>query len=172
MASTPGSGADASDRPAVTWEPPQQEAGPGPGLQFGGYGSRLVAYLLDGVILTVVLFVLGFVATLPAAASGSGGANAISSIAVVIVLVLTFAYFPFFWMRSGQTPGMRPFNLYVVRDRDGGSVSGGQAILRLIGMWVAALPLYLGFIWIFIDSRRRGWHDLIAGTVVVERRPS
>jgi uncharacterized RDD family membrane protein YckC len=33
---------------------------------------------------------------------------------------------------------------------------------------VNSLVFYLGFIWIFIDSRRRGWHDLIAGTVVVE----
>jgi len=29
--------------------------------------------------------------------------------------------------------------------------------------------VYLGYVWIFIDARRRGWHDLIAGTVVIER---
>jgi uncharacterized RDD family membrane protein YckC len=141
-------------------------------MQFGGYGARLIAYVIDGVILTIALFVLVFVAAIPAAASGSQGTNAVTSLAVLIVIVLSLAYFPFFWTRSGQTPGMRPFNLYVVRDRDGGRVSGGQAVLRLIGMWVASIPFYLGFIWIFIDSRRRGWHDLIAGTVVVERRPS
>jgi uncharacterized RDD family membrane protein YckC len=64
---------------------------------------------------------------------------------------------------------MRPFGLYVVRDSDGGRISAGQAILRLIGLWVSALPFYLGYIWIFIDARRRGWHDLIAGTVMIER---
>jgi uncharacterized RDD family membrane protein YckC len=63
---------------------------------------------------------------------------------------------------------MRLFRLRVVRDADGGPISGGQAILRLIGFWVSSFVLYLGFIWILIDSRRRGWHDLIAGTVVIE----
>jgi uncharacterized RDD family membrane protein YckC len=57
----------------------------------------------------------------------------------------------------------------VVRDADGGPVRMRTAILRLVGMYVASTVFYLGFIWIFIDKRRRGWHDLIAGTVVVHR---
>jgi len=38
---------------------------------------------------------------------------------------------------------------------------------RRIGFWVSHLVFYLGFIWIFVDKRRRGWMDLIGGTVVV-----
>ena len=60
------------------------------------------------------------------------------------------------------------FRLHVVRDRDGGPISGGQAILRLFGLWLSGAVFYLGYIWILIDSRRRGWHDLIAGTCVIE----
>ena len=67
----------------------------------------------------------------------------------------------------------------VVRDADGGPVTMGSAILRLLGYWVSGLVFYLGYIWIFIDKRKRGWFDLIAGTVVVKaaevsapRRPS
>ena len=56
----------------------------------------------------------------------------------------------------------------VVRDVDGGPVSMGSAILRLLGYWISGLVFYLGFIWIFIDKRKRGWFDLIAGTVVVK----
>ena len=33
----------------------------------------------------------------------------------------------------------------------------------------SAAVVYLGFAWVFIDARRRGWHDLIAGTVVIEK---
>ena len=36
-------------------------------------------------------------------------------------------------------------------------------------MYVASAVFYLGFIWILVDKRRRGFHDLIAGTVVVKR---
>ena len=57
----------------------------------------------------------------------------------------------------------------VVRDSDGGKISGAQAFVRMLGMWVSAAVFYIGYIWIFIDARRRGWHDLIAGTVVIER---
>ena len=84
------------------------------------------------------------------------------------VIVVPFVYFPYYWARSGQTPGMKMMSIRVVRDRDGGPVTGGQAILRLIGYWVSGFVFYLGYIWIFIDKRKRGWHDLIAGTVVVE----
>jgi uncharacterized RDD family membrane protein YckC len=83
--------------------------------------------------------------------------------------VVTLGYFPWFWVRDGATPGMKMQNLRVVRDADGGPLSVGQAILRLIGYWVSGAVFYLGFIWIFIDKRRRGWHDLIAGTVVIKQ---
>ena len=63
---------------------------------------------------------------------------------------------------------MRVFRLRVVRDRDGGPISGGQASLRLLGYWVNGIVFYIGFAWILIDARRRGWHDLIASTVVIE----
>ncbi len=57
----------------------------------------------------------------------------------------------------------------MLRDSDGGRISAGQAVLRGVGFVVSSIPLYLGFIWIFIDPLRRGWHDLIAGTVMIER---
>ena len=63
---------------------------------------------------------------------------------------------------------MRPFKLRVVMDKDGGKVTMGPAILRLIGYWIDQIIFYLGYIWVLIDSRRRGWHDLIAGTVVIQ----
>ena len=99
---------------------------------------------------------------------------ALSGIAAAVVLVLaamavSILYFPFFWQRTGQTPGMRPFHLWVVRDRDGAGFGWGTALLRLLGLYVAASVFYLGFLWVFVDKRRRGWQDLIAGTIVIER---
>ncbi len=46
---------------------------------------------------------------------------------------------------------------------------GGPRGLRMLGMYVSSAVFYLGFIWILVDKRRRGFHDLIAGTVVVKR---
>jgi uncharacterized RDD family membrane protein YckC len=161
----------ASSAPPVAWEAPKEEIGPAPGVKFAGYGARLVAYILDVVILSIALS-LFFTATLDMAISGDTAGDTGTGILILLGIILSLAYFPFFWAWSGQTPGMRPFKLFVVRDRDGGPISIGQALLRLIGVIISSVPLYIGFIWVFIDARRRGWHDLIARTVVVERRLS
>ena len=165
--------------PIVSWEAPAEEVGPAPGIKFAPHGGRLLAYILDALIVTAVLIVLGIALSIllvgVAATGGRGnpatvGVGVLGGFAFILVLlVVTFGYFPYFWAKSGQTPGMRPFNLYVVRDSDGGKISGAQAFVRLLGTWVSAAVFYVGYIWIFIDPRRRGWHDLIAGTVVIER---
>jgi uncharacterized RDD family membrane protein YckC len=169
----------ATPPPPVSWESPASVEGPAPGVEFAPHGARLVAYILDTIILGVVitaLLLIGFIllgsgttvqgnevtAVSPAAATGF-------SVIAIVCLVIGLLYFPFFWARGGQTPGMRPFSLRVVRDRDGGSIGWGTAFLRLIGLWVAGAVFYIGYIWIFIDKRRRGWQDLIAGTVVVKQ---
>jgi uncharacterized RDD family membrane protein YckC len=149
-------------------------AGPAPGYAFGGFGERLVAWIVDWIINVVVIVAVAIVGGLATGAGAISG-NALLAgtslfITILAVVIIPLAYFPYFWVRDGQTPGMRIFGLKVVRDSDGGPVSVGQAILRLIGYWISQLVFYLGYVWIFVDKRRRGWHDLIAGTVVVKRQ--
>jgi uncharacterized RDD family membrane protein YckC len=152
------------------WQAPTEQAGPAPGVEFAPHGARLFSYILDVIILSIALIIFSVVVAGIIAASGSNAASiALAAVLVVGVIVLSIGYFPWFWMHSGQTPGMRPFSLVVVRDRDGSPIDGGQAVLRLIGYWIDALAFYIGFAWILIDDRRRGWHDLIAGTVVIKR---
>lgn len=163
--------------PVVAWEVPQEPAGPAPGVVFAPHGERFAAYFLDGLFLFAVYVLASLVAFVPlllmsrAGGEGAGGPAGVVAFMVffVVAFAVAIAYFPYFWQRSGQTPGMRFFRLQVVRDRDGGSLSWGTAWLRLLGLYVAGAVFYLGFIWVFVDKRRRGWHDLIAGTVVIKR---
>jgi uncharacterized RDD family membrane protein YckC len=149
------------------WRPPEPEPGPAAGMAFASPGSRLVAYILDLVIQFVVVLVLGVLSLVltviffPLAI--------LSSLAIFVVGI---GYFPYFWARSGQTPGMSQMKIKVVRDADGGPLTAGAAILRFIGLTIGLAVLYIGVIWIFIDKRKRGWQDLIAGTVVVELPPT
>ena len=156
--------------PPAAWEAPVEEVGPAPGIRFADHGARLLSYILDSIILTAVIVLLVVVVVAIIAASNSGAvAVGLTILLVLGVLALSIGYFPWFWVRGGQTPGMKPFRLYVVRDRDGGPVSGRAAALRLLGYVVNSFAFYIGFGWILIDKRRRGWHDLIAGTVVIQR---
>jgi uncharacterized RDD family membrane protein YckC len=145
------------------WTGPDPEAGPAPGIEFGSPGARLVAYLVDQLVQWGLTLVLILAAAILGAIFVPLGA-----LAFVAGLALLFIYFPYFWVRSGQTPGMRLMQIKVVRDADGGPIGWGSAILRWIGYWVSAVVFYIGFIWIFIDKRKRGWHDLLGGTVVIK----
>ncbi len=150
--------------PLNAWARPVEPEGPAPGVAYGGAGERLLAYIIDGLVVLVANFVLFLAAVILLII-----ALPVGILVFLAIFVVDIAYFPYFWKTRGQTPGMRQFQLYVVRDRDGGPITTGQAILRLIGYWVDGVVFYLGFIWILIDSRKRGWHDLIAGTVVIKR---
>ena len=156
------------------WQVPYVEPGPAPGVAFASPGPRLAAYIVDIIIVTMVIILVAIVGGLATAVSFRGGAGAatVSSVVLLVfgILAVSLGYFPYFWAHDGSTPGMRMFGLRVVRDIDGGPISGGQAVLRLLGYWVSSIAFYLGFVWIFVDRRHRGWHDLIAGTVMIERR--
>ena len=156
------------------WQPPQETTGPAPGVRYADHGARLLSYILDvlfwGVLIFAVAIVLGGLGVILAGAGQRLAADLSFFGLVLAFFVVSLGYFPYFWVRGGQTPGMVVFGLKVVMDRDGGPVTVGPAILRLNGYSIDALVFYVGFAWILIDSRRRGWHDLIAGTVVIQTR--
>ena len=123
--------------------------------------------MVDATLLIVLVAVL--VLPLLALEGANTTTRIVLGLAVVMIaIVLEFGYFPWFWLRGGRTPGMRLFRLRVVRDRDGGPLSRREALLRTIGLFfVSPVVLYLGFAWALVDRRRRTWHDLLAGTVVI-----
>jgi uncharacterized RDD family membrane protein YckC len=149
--------------PATAWQAPEPQPGPAPGVAFADYGARLVAYIIDIVITIVLVIVLAVVAGVLALAL-----PVLSILPILAIIIIPLVYFPYYWSKTGQTPGMKQTGIRVVRDSDGGPITTGAAILRLLGYWVSGAVFYIGYIWIFVDKRRRGWHDLIAGTVVVK----
>ncbi len=161
----------ASAPPPQQWTPPVV-AGPAPGVKYAGNGARFIAWIVDGLILSVLIWVVVIVVGIliaAIAATGSDTAAALGIVAAIAaVFVVSLAYLPWFWSHGGQTPGMKILRLRLVRAVDGGPVGGGQAVLRLIGYYISAFVFYIGFLWILIDSRRQGWHDKIAGTVMIE----
>jgi len=149
------------------WQAPEPGAGPAPGIAFASPGSRLVAYILDLVIQFLAILMVGVVGFILGAVFVLFGV-----LAGFAILALTIGYFPYFWAKDGQTPGMNAMKIKVVRDADGGQVTIGQAILRLIGLWIGIAVFWIGVLWIFVDKRQRGWQDLVGGTVVVNAQPA
>jgi uncharacterized RDD family membrane protein YckC len=81
-------------------------------------------------------------------------------------LVVALAYFAGMWAWKGTTIGGVVLSLRVVR-LDNGPVTFPVALVRGLGAALSAVVLFLGFLWIAWDDEKQGWHDRIAGTVVV-----
>src|SRR5919201_1169257 len=72
-----------AQQPPVSWEAPEEVRGPAPGLEYGGFGARFVAYLVDAFVVTIAIIVLSIVlGTVIAlgAANNSGGVAAVGGI--------------------------------------------------------------------------------------------
>lgn len=73
-----------------------------------------------------------------------------------------------FWMYKSATPGKMATQLTIIDAKTGTKPSSGQFIVRYLGYYVSMIPLFLGIIWVGIDKRKQGWHDKLAGTVVIK----
>lgn len=88
--------------------------------------------------------------------------------ATLISFVFTALYFIFFWVsQNGQTLGNRLLAIRVVRE-DNQRMDVGTGIIRYIGYLLSSAALLLGFIWIAFDSKKQGWHDKMAKTIVIK----
>ncbi len=75
----------------------------------------------------------------------------------------------FFWIKFRATPGKMALACKVVNATTGENLGVGRAIVRYLAYFISGIFLGLGFLWIAFDKRKRGWHDMIAGTVVLRR---
>jgi uncharacterized RDD family membrane protein YckC len=144
-----------------------------PASPFAGVTSRGVALVVDAFAIVAGTAVVGGAASLVAAVVGGVRpewlAQTLLSLATVAIAV---GYFVVFWQTAGQTPGMRLMGVRVLSTRHDGRLTGWQAILRTIGLALAIIPCFLGFLPALFDSRRRALPDYLAGTVVVYDDPS
>jgi uncharacterized RDD family membrane protein YckC len=135
---------------------------------YAGIVSRTVALAIDAAALTVGFAiasgVLGLILSLFTAVEVSSPGAVLGAAGLWSVVVAS--YFVLFWTLTGETPGMRLMALRVSNGA-GDPPRFGKALLRLVGMILAAIPFFAGYLPILFDDRRRGLHDMLAGTVVV-----
>ncbi len=75
-----------------------------------------------------------------------------------------------FWIYKSATPGKMAVSAKIVDARTGDRPSARQCVIRYLGYYVSTLPLCLGLIWVAFDPLKQGWHDKLAGTVVVSTK--
>lgn|GEM_PF-467646 len=148
---------------AVTQYPGATGALPVSQMPLADAGTRLGAFVLDGIAMTVPLFVL----------LGLAAATTSPLLAFMGSLLFLFGpalYFVACWAGGGQTLGYQALGLRVVRT-DGSRVGLGSAIARCVGLYLCFMLNIvgaLGIVWMLWDDRRQGWHDKIGDTIVVK----
>jgi uncharacterized RDD family membrane protein YckC len=135
-----------------------------PAVHYAGFWARFFATILDTILqcLVVAPFLLYFfgVGVLMDYNSDLGKTDFYVSAGLMVAVVL-------FWKYKSATPGKMMMGLKVVDATTFGPVPTGRLVLRYVAYYVSLLPLCLGFVWVAFDRRKRGFHDMIAKTVVV-----
>jgi uncharacterized RDD family membrane protein YckC len=139
---------------------------PYPAASYGGFWIRVLAYIVDAIILGIV----GGIVSVPLGVdlrdvTSMSEANARTS--NVIDLLFSFLYFSLLWSYMGASLGQRLLGLRVVDATTGQPISFGKAALRWLGLVLSFAVCAIGVIWVAFDSRKQGWMDKIAGTVVL-----
>jgi uncharacterized RDD family membrane protein YckC len=132
-----------------------------------GLASRAAAFLIDVFAVHAAFLIgtamVGLVLVLADANPSHGLEGALATAGWLAVAV---AYFAGFWTTAGQTPGMAVFRTLVVDG--GGEIPGfGRSLVRVAGGLVAVAFVFLGFLPVLVDDRRRALPDLVARTEVV-----
>jgi uncharacterized RDD family membrane protein YckC len=139
---------------------------------YGGIATRTVAFVADLALAQVVFLLVTASVGLVTSLVGDLPSGWIAGLLVGGGwLVVVGAYLVTFWTLAGQTPGMRALDVRVAT-RAGTPLSLVRSVVRFAALLLAIAPLFAGFLPILFDRRRRGLHDLLAGTVVITERPA
>jgi uncharacterized RDD family membrane protein YckC len=139
-------------------------------IEYAGFWSRVWATIIDSLLLCIVTYPLliafyGF-AYFDTEKSGfiAGPADFLISWVFPAVAIILF------WVKKQATPGKMAISARIVDAKTGNSASVGQLIVRYFAYFLSLLPLCLGIIWVAFDKRKQGWHDKLAGTVVIRQK--
>jgi len=145
-------------------------------VQYAGFLRRLAASLIDTLILLIVLTPLAYFFSQGTYFPGlDPEGDMLAQMAdidfewsyLLINDLLPMALIIFFWVRYRGTPGKQLMDCQVVDASTFSNLRIGQSVLRYVGYFISLLPLGLGFFWIIWDKKKRGFHDLLAHTVVI-----
>ncbi|PSU72988.1 RDD family protein [Photobacterium phosphoreum] len=136
-------------------------------ITYVGFWQRVLASLVDTalvVLITVPLMYFAYGEIYP-----QTDTFAMGPMDVLINYVLPFIGVILFWVYKSATPGKMVIKAQIVDAKTGCKPSAKQSVIRYLGYFVSTIPLGLGLMWVGWDKRKQGWHDKLAGTVVIKK---
>lgn len=143
---------------------------------YGGFWIRVVALLIDSIILRVVVAPIGMIFGALGFAGGmihglphAGMALVGGGVTFILLLFGSWLYEAFMESSSYQaTVGKMIFGMKVT-DLNGNRISFERATGRHFAKWLSGMILGIGYIMVGFTERKQGLHDLLAGTLVLRK---
>lgn len=133
--------------------------------QYAGFWIRVGASMIDTILILAIIWPI--LTAIYGKDYWAGASLTHGMWDVILTYILPAIAVILFWIYRSATPGKMALKLTIVDAKTGAKPSTGQFIGRYLGYYVSAIPLFLGLVWVGIDKRKQGWHDKLAGTVVI-----
>jgi len=137
-------------------------------LEYAGFWMRVGAALIDTILISIVIWPV--LTAVYGMEYWSGDRLIQGPLDFLVSWILPAVAVVLFWLARQATPGKMAIGARIVDAKTGGKPSTRQLLIRYLGYYVAMLPLFIGILWVAFDPRKQGWHDKLAGTVVVRRK--
>jgi len=142
-------------------------------VKYASFLRRLLATIIDGVLLTsinlILILIIGTYALpfLPKDKTISYF-NLDSNYITVLSFIVGSLYYIYFIGSRGQTPGKMLLRIKVVKLETYEVPGYFKAFVReIIGKVISSIFLILGYLWMLWDPKKQTWHDKLVGTVVI-----
>ncbi len=145
-------------------------------MQYASFGKRVVAYIIDSVIVGLITGIpIGCLVGITTAFAMDMSEEAyiiaiiaVSLIGVLWAIIASILYFAIMWSRTGQTLGKKWLGIKVVTAEWIPPSFWRAAGRAVIGYWLSDLVFGLGFLWMLWDDYQQCWHDKLFSTYVIE----
>jgi uncharacterized RDD family membrane protein YckC len=134
-------------------------------MEYAGFWIRTGAALIDSILMLIIVFPV--MTLIYGQEYWIGGSLLLGFWDFIFNYLLPAIAVILFWIYKSATPGKMALKLTIVDAKTGKKPSTGQLVGRYFAYYVSILPLLMGIIWVGIDKRKQGWHDKLAGTVVI-----
>ena len=135
-------------------------------ISYGGFWLRVIASIIDGILIQIVVFVGAFF--IMRLVMGEGTEESLQIVANLVGLVITWLYYTLLESSNWQaTLGKKAVGLKVT-DLQGEQIGFGRANARYWSKILSALILMIGFLMVAFTEKKQGLHDMIASTLVVK----
>ncbi len=134
-----------------------------------GFFRLTASIFYDALLLTAVLFF----ATIPLIfiPEDMQSIQLVEGMKIFWYLLVSYIYFAGFWLKGGQTPGMRPWKITLV-DVQGGKPNKKQVTVRFFSAILSWALAGLGFLWMIVDRDHFSLHDhLSSSKLVLVKKP-